>query len=300
MSLLLAWLIFPLVMLVLCLGCGLLVDRISGRIVAGALLAPVGLAAVVVIAGLLTMQTTSARFATPVCAAAAFVGLVSGRERLRNATPNRWLIAAGLGVFLAYGAPVLMSGSATFAGYIKLDDTATWLALTDRVMDHGRSLSGIAPSTHFATLDYTLARGYPLGSLLPWGVGRGAGWPRPGVADPALSGVPRRDVRADRVDAVGAASAPAVRRGCGDFYREPAGTALRILALGWDQGADGRTVHRPCRSARSGVGEGAGQSTPPRNTSGRAVRGDAGDTHARGRALDHRRAARRTRSLRRP
>ena len=51
---------------------------------------------------------------------------------------------AGVGavVFLAYGAPVLLSGEATFAGYIKLDDTATWAALTDRAVSHGRCTIG--------------------------------------------------------------------------------------------------------------------------------------------------------------
>ena len=46
----------------------------------------------------------------------------------------------------------MLSGRATFAGYIKLDDTATYLAMTDRVMEHGRSLAGLAPSTYEATL----------------------------------------------------------------------------------------------------------------------------------------------------
>ena len=42
---------------------------------------------------------------------------------------GRWLGGRSRGgVYAAFGAPVFLSGSATFAGYIKLDDTATWLA----------------------------------------------------------------------------------------------------------------------------------------------------------------------------
>jgi hypothetical protein len=74
--------------------------------------------------------------------------------------------------FCAYAAPVVLSGQATFAGYIKLDDTATFLALTDRVMEHGLSLSGLAPSSYEATLSVNLGHGYPVGALLPVGIGR--------------------------------------------------------------------------------------------------------------------------------
>ena len=66
---------------------------------------------------------------------------------------------------------MVLSGQATFAGYIKLDDTATWLAMTDRVMEHGRSVDGLAPSTYELTLENYLATGYPVGSFLPLGVG---------------------------------------------------------------------------------------------------------------------------------
>ena len=55
----------------------------------------------------------------------------------------------------------------TFAGYIKLDDTATWFAISDRIVDHGRNLGGLAPSTYEATLSATIPSGYPIGSFTP-------------------------------------------------------------------------------------------------------------------------------------
>ncbi|HYX75943.1 MAG TPA: hypothetical protein VE757_02095, partial [Gaiellaceae bacterium] len=51
------------------------------------------------------------------------------------------------------------------------DDTATYFAMTDRVMEHGRSLAHLAPSTYEATLATSLALGYPTGSLMPLGIG---------------------------------------------------------------------------------------------------------------------------------
>ena len=43
--------------------------------------------------------------------------------------------------------------------------------MTDRVMEHGRDLAGLAPSTYEATLATTLAIGYPTGVLMPIGIG---------------------------------------------------------------------------------------------------------------------------------
>ena len=83
-----------------------------------------------------------------------------------------WAVGVAVAVFAVYAAPIVMSGQATFAGYIQLDDTATWMALTDRVMDHGRSLSGLPPSTYEATLDFNLGSGYPVGVFLPLGIAR--------------------------------------------------------------------------------------------------------------------------------
>ena len=70
-----------------------------------------------------------------------------------------------------FAAPVVLSGDATFAGYIKLDDTATWLAMTDRLMEHGRDLNGLAPSSYEAALDVNLSIGYPVGAFPPLGIG---------------------------------------------------------------------------------------------------------------------------------
>ena len=68
------------------------------------------------------------------------------------------------------------------AGYAKLDDTATWLALADHVVDHGRSTADLPPSSYQAIVDYYLHLGYPLGSLVPLGP-RHDGGPVNGVAE---------------------------------------------------------------------------------------------------------------------
>jgi hypothetical protein len=170
-SLLAPWLLFPAVLGALALGCGLLLEHATGARMSGALLAPAGVAVMIVVAGVTTLSAATATLTVPVVVALAAAGLACrvGEGKPRGAIPP--LATVGV-VFCAYAAPVVMSGQATFAGYIKLDDTATFLALTDRVMEHGHSLAGLAPSSYEATLSVNLAHGYPVGALLPFGVAR--------------------------------------------------------------------------------------------------------------------------------
>jgi hypothetical protein len=168
MTLIVPWLAFPIVLGVLCFGCGLLVEQLAGARLPSALLVPVGLAAIVVASSFTVAWSATAPLTTPLVAAFAAAGFVVARGRRLDG----WAAAASVLVYLCYGAPVLASGAATFAGYVKLDDTATFLAFTDRVLEHGRSLHGLPPSSYEATLSVNIAHGYPLGSVLPLGIGQ--------------------------------------------------------------------------------------------------------------------------------
>lgn len=166
---LLAWIVFPLVLAVLSLGCGLLVESASGLELPRPLLMPLGLALLVVEADLVTMTSGTARLAAPIAIGLPVLGFGLAAGRLRR--PGIWAIVCAAAAFAVYAAPIVLSGQATFAGYITLDDTSTWLALTDRVMDHGRTLSGLAPSTYQQVLTDYLKGGYPLGAFMPLGLG---------------------------------------------------------------------------------------------------------------------------------
>jgi hypothetical protein len=168
-TLIICWIVFPAVMAALSLGCGLLVERAARTRLPVELLVPTGFAAIVGISLFATLSATTARLALPAVLALAVVGLAAALPpSARRIDP--WAVAAALGVFAVFAAPVVLSGDATFAGYVKLDDTATFLALTDRAMEHGRSLEGLEPSSYEATLAVNLPF-YPLGSLLPLGIG---------------------------------------------------------------------------------------------------------------------------------
>jgi hypothetical protein len=169
MSLILAWVVFPLVLAAIGLGWGAVVDLASGDSLSGALLIPVGLAAALVVAGTITAFSAIAPAATTVVAVGGVCGLVlawRGRRR-----PPGWALLAALGVLIVYLAPVIASGEATFTGYIKLDDTATWFNIIDNVMSHGRSAAGLPQST-YALQVLQPGPAYPLGAFMLAGVGR--------------------------------------------------------------------------------------------------------------------------------
>jgi hypothetical protein len=169
MSLAVAWLLFPVVLGLLSLGCGLLIERAAGLRIQRELLLPLGFAAIVVISLCTTATSGTARLTTPIVVAVAVVGLgLAFPGRLRRV--DAWPAASATAVYAAFGAPVFLSGTATFAGYIKLDDTATWLAFTDRLLDHGRNSAGLAPSTYEAAISLFFAGGYPVGAFPPLGV----------------------------------------------------------------------------------------------------------------------------------
>jgi hypothetical protein len=163
----LSWLVYPLVLAALGGGWGVLVEKAMGREVADALVIPLGLAAVLVIGGLFTAFSGTASVATPLCAVGAAAGLVWGRPWRRL---SRWPALAAIGVLIAYGLPVLLSGHATFLGYLRLDDTATWFDITDNVMAHGRSVSGLSPSTYALVMSGDVGPAYPLGAFALFGV----------------------------------------------------------------------------------------------------------------------------------
>ena len=164
-----AWVLFPAALLLLSVGAGLFVERMAGARLPGALVPVTGVALIIVCSQFLTLGAWAAELLVPLAVGLALAGLVlGGRESLRRI--ETWPIFVALAAFGALAAPIVLSGEATFAGYIKLDDTATWMTLTDRVMDAGRSLDGLHPSTYEATLGFNLGEGYPVGVFLPLGI----------------------------------------------------------------------------------------------------------------------------------
>jgi hypothetical protein len=166
-SLVVAWILFPVVVGALAYGCGLLVNRIARAEVPGALVAPLGLAAIIVVAQLATTFDATAELATPLVVALAVLGIVLSRGGSwpRPSVPEA---VAAVGVFVVYAVPVVASGEATIAGYTKLEDGSTFLALTEGALHAGRGADLFGGSSYLA---FFSSGQYPVGSLLPFGIG---------------------------------------------------------------------------------------------------------------------------------
>jgi hypothetical protein len=185
MTMAIAWLVFPLVLVLLSLGSGLLLQRAAAIDLPAPLLIPAGFVVVSLAAQFAHMSDSTAGLGTALVVALAVGGYALTFSWRRPTWPrprvDPWWIAAGVGVFAVFAAPVVLSGRATFAGFIKLDDTANYLAMIARSTHHGYNVSGLAPSTYETFLSMIYAVGYPLGSVLPLGVGsalvgRDAAW----------------------------------------------------------------------------------------------------------------------------
>ncbi|MDE3070398.1 MAG: hypothetical protein KGJ43_06685, partial [Acidobacteriota bacterium] len=186
MSLVLAWVLFPLVMAGVGWGWGTLAERLAGTRLNDALLIPVGLGAALVLAGTIVAWPAIAPASVTVIGIGTVAGLALAVRSRRGI--GRWPLILGAATLIIYGAPVLASGEATFTGVVKLDDTATWLNIIDNVVSHGRSVAGLPLSTY--RLNFEQANpSYPLGAFILPGVVRGlTGIDMAWVFQPYLSG----------------------------------------------------------------------------------------------------------------
>jgi hypothetical protein len=141
-------LLYPCLLAALCLGTGLLVDRLSGGFLPGPLLLAVGAAGLIALSQLSTYIYPIAPATPYLMALVALLGVGLGRERvlrlLREAPRRPWLPAVSLLAYLIAIAPVLASGRTTFSSYMVLADSAVHLIGADFLIRHGQ---------HFVHLD---------------------------------------------------------------------------------------------------------------------------------------------------
>jgi hypothetical protein len=189
---LLAWLVFPLLALAICVGIGLLAERAAGVDLPAALLPALGFGAAIVVLGPLCATGAGGALAAIVLVVLAAAGYAVAAMRVHrggawagaatrvDATAGRagavhafGLAArlrpgagafAGAAVYGLYIAPVALSGQVSFLGYNLLNDTAIHLALVDWIGNHGSRSIVQAPSSYGATINDYVGTHYPLGS----------------------------------------------------------------------------------------------------------------------------------------
>ena len=171
MTLFVAWLVFPVVLGLISLGCGLLLEKVAGLEMPAAVLLPLGFVVFSLATQFAHMSDATAELATPLAVVLSLVGFgLSLPGNLRRV--DGWLVTTGAAVYAVFAAPTVLTGRATFLGYIKLDDTATYLAMLDRAGHHGYDATGLGPSTYEALLESAYVIGYPLGAVLPLDTGK--------------------------------------------------------------------------------------------------------------------------------
>ena len=161
-------LLYPLTLAFLCIGAGLLADRISGVELRPALIAAVGAAALIGLSQLTTIFSWSAPATPWLAAALALGGLLAGRARLGEmraalvAEPLP-LIVSVLAYLLAIAA-VLLSGRPSFSS-VALSDSAVHMIGAEFLIHHGQSYGGLDLANSYGRfLHGYYGTGYPSGA----------------------------------------------------------------------------------------------------------------------------------------
>jgi hypothetical protein len=134
-------LLYPCVLVALCAGAGLAVDRLSGRWLPAPLLLSVGAAALIALSQLSTYAYLIAPATPYLMAALALAGFWLGRGRARALTrgclARPWPLAVSLLAYALALAPVLAGGRASFSSYMTLADSAVHMLGADFLIRHG-------------------------------------------------------------------------------------------------------------------------------------------------------------------
>ncbi len=162
-------LLYPCVLVVLCLGAGLLVDRASGGFLPVALMLSVGTAALISLSQLTTYVHWLAP-ATPylmlaVALAGYWLGRTRARELLARVHAHAPAVAAALLAYALALAPVLLAGRPSFSSYMALADSAVHLIGADYLVRHGQDYAHLDLRNSYGQFIHAYyGTGYPSGA----------------------------------------------------------------------------------------------------------------------------------------
>lgn len=169
-----AWALYPLVVVLISAGIGLLAGRVAGRSL-GLGAVPLGFVATIVVFTFLLQIGVSADLVSVTALVAALGGFVlrarrsaSGERALLDVVrhPTRetvWFAAAGLIAYLVCMLPILATGRVGILGYYFLNDPAWHTALIEWLHANGAHAAGSIDSS-WSMISMQISAGYPLGT----------------------------------------------------------------------------------------------------------------------------------------
>ncbi len=165
--------LFPLVLLGLSAGGGLLVRGLGGDWLPNGLILPVGFALLVAICSFTTYIGWLVGAAGWIALALALAGLAlaahAGKLRRPHLDGIPWATLAGLAAFAAIAAPTLLTGTPTWTGYTRLIDLGFQMDFSHYLAEAGRAKTTFDSSYH-ANAEKLVSIGYPGGGQATLGV----------------------------------------------------------------------------------------------------------------------------------
>ena len=154
----------PVVIWLVCLGCGLALERVLRIRMSNALLLPLGLCVAFTLVYPGYAAGAGDALAIVLLVGVGLAGLVFAKDGLRARLNPGWAGAAGLGIYLLYMLPVIAYGHWTWSGYDFVNDSAFEMLLASHIKGYGLTLGNIPLTSEQQFLMSYLNSGYPLGT----------------------------------------------------------------------------------------------------------------------------------------
>jgi hypothetical protein len=155
----------PLVMLVASAGAGLLLWRLAGRTLPGALVLPLGFAVLLAVGTFLTAFSFTARLNAVAIVLLGVGGLALERRAVLDAVRGwrgwAWSGLAALGAYAMVIGPAMSTGGPSWTGYARITDLAQQMEWAEWLATHGREIPPVRDGSFHEVISKTAVTGYP-------------------------------------------------------------------------------------------------------------------------------------------
>ncbi len=154
----------PVAMWVVCLGCGLALERVLTVRLGNALVVALGLCVALALIYPGYAAGAGDALAIGLLVVVALAGFVFAKDGLRARLNPGWPGVAGLAVYVLYMLPVIAYGHWTWVGYDFVNDSGFEMLLASHIKGYGLTLGNIPLTSAQQFLNSYLNTGYPLGT----------------------------------------------------------------------------------------------------------------------------------------